>query len=97
MLDSAPQEISASEQIELGLSLGDCKKAPHHAIRNNRAAWQRGCLQTTRTSNRAILVTSFRPGNYFNQMFIFKLKLKTNIIGQNMQQTDDSCFANNVV
>jgi hypothetical protein len=55
-------------------------------IRNNRAAWQRGCLQATQTSNRTIFVTSYRPGNYFHLMFIFKLKWKTNIIGQNMQQ-----------
>jgi hypothetical protein len=47
-------------------------------IRNNRAAWQPGCLQTTRTPDRVILVTSCRPGNYFHLMFIFKLKWTTN-------------------
>jgi hypothetical protein len=43
------------------------------ASRNNRAAWQRGCLQTTGTSNRVILATSYRPGTYFYLMFIFNL------------------------
>jgi hypothetical protein len=47
-------------------------------------------LAEDRTSNRAILVTSYRPGNYFHQMFIF-------IIGQNMQQMNLSCIGKNVV
>jgi hypothetical protein len=54
-------------------------------------------LAATRTSNRAILVTSCRSGNYFQLMFIFKLKWKPNIIGQNMQQTDLTCIENNIV
>jgi hypothetical protein len=41
-----------------------CKYSKLDTFRNNRAAWQRSCLQATRTSNRAILVTSYRPGNY---------------------------------
>jgi hypothetical protein len=57
-----------------------------HPEQPGRLAWQRGSLQTTRTSGRAILVTSCRPGHYFHLMFIFELKWKTNIIGQNMQQ-----------
>jgi hypothetical protein len=42
------------------------------------AAWQRGCLHSSWTPNRAILVTSCWPGNYFHPIFIFKLKWETN-------------------
>jgi hypothetical protein len=36
-------------------------------------------------------------GKLLSPMFIFKLKRKTNIIRQNMQQMDLSCIANNIV
>jgi hypothetical protein len=39
-------------------------------------SWQRGCFQPTRRTCRAILVTSFWPGNYFHITFIFKWKME---------------------
>jgi hypothetical protein len=65
-------------------------------IQNNWAAWQRGCLQTTRTSNRHF-GDVMSTGKLLSLMFIFKLKWKTNIIGQNMQQIYLSCIANSIV